>query len=116
MRMTDERLDWHLANWAEYMRPRQSDYGRGYSGRASGGMGQSGSRDFDTMVEAADSDCARAVDAIICGSCTPIEQCAVHHYHLGAVFRFQRIGRGAELAYESAREKIGAGLVQRGID
>lgn len=108
------RLDWHLENWAEYMQNRPTDHGRGYPGRASGGILSRASQDFEQMVMRADVACAKAVDAILEG-CTPTERAAVHHYHLAAVFRFPNIGRGAEIAYHEAREKIRAGLQKRGI-
>jgi hypothetical protein len=114
--MDPQRVQWHLENWAEWMTTRASDYGRGYPGRASGRMGVSQSRDFDSMVAEADSACARAVGAILDESCTPVERSAVHHFHLAAVFRFPRLGRGAELAYETACTKVGRGLVQKGIE
>jgi hypothetical protein len=112
--MDPDRVLWHLDNWAEWQATRRGDYGRGYPSRASGGMGQVQSRDFESMVATADAHCAAAVEAIL-ESCTVVERCSVHHFHLGAVFRFPRIGRGAELAYEHAREKIGRALLQRGI-
>lgn len=112
--MTDDRLQWHLDNWASWHMARGQSLGGGYPTRASGGVRSIASQDFDTMVEAADIHCAEAVEAILDG-CTVVQRCAVHHFHLGAVFRFPRPGLGAEIAYRAAREAVRAGLVRRGI-
>lgn len=112
--MTDDRLDWHLENWAEWQRDCAGDFGRNYPSRASGGFISRSSQDFDAMVRKADRMCARAVDAILEG-CTTAERSAVAYFHIGAVFRFPHVGRGAEIAYQSAREKIRRGLIARGI-
>ncbi len=112
-RMSDERLAFHLVNWADWQRTRASDYGRRYPSRASGRMGVSGASDFDSMVEVADAICARAVEAILDGL-APAERCAVHHRHLAAVFRFPRVE--LERAYTAACEAIRRGLRSRGIE
>jgi hypothetical protein len=112
--MNDERLGWHLENWAAWQADHAHDFGRGYPTRASGGFVSRSSQDFSSMVHKADRACARAVDAILDG-CTPIEKAAVSHFHLAAVFRFPRLGMAAENAYQSAREKIRRGLLARGI-
>jgi hypothetical protein len=103
------RIEWHLGNWASWMR------GAGrpnlwYPSRASGGMGKSGSSDFDSMVASADSHCAAAVDAIVDGL-TPRERCAVHNRHLATVF----IVRDEEGAYLAALVVIERGLAAKGI-
>lgn len=113
--MTDERLLWHLWNWEQWHYKGQTgDVGRGWPTLAGSGVGQTQSRDFDSMCASVDDHCARAVEATL-DDCTPVERAAVHHFHLRAVFRFPRIGRGAELAYEAAKEKLRAGLTKRGI-
>lgn len=112
--MTEDRLDWHLENWAYWQADGDHDFGRTYPSRASGGFVSRGSQDFDTMVRRADRACSKAIDAILEG-CTPVERSAVAHFHLAAVFRFPHVGLGAELAYKSAREKIKRGLLARGI-
>ena len=111
--MTDERLLWHLENWAEWQR-RGNHYGTGYASRASGGIGRSGNTDFEAMVATADARCALAVDTILDGL-PPAERSSVHHYHLGAVFRFPHVGLGAEIAYERAKNTIRIRLLLRGI-
>ena len=114
--MTDDRLLWHLVNWAEWMEDKRSDFTRGYPSRASGGMGQSQSRDFDAMVATVDTICAKAVDAILDGACSHAERLSVWHFHLDAVFRFPRLGCGAHICYAAAKEKVRRGLMRRGIE
>jgi hypothetical protein len=107
--MTGERLDWMLWNWGRWMhRPT----GRlGFSPHASGGMGRSGSDDFDEMVDRADVRCAQAVDALV-ESLPQAQHAAVYHKHLAAVFRT----RGdLDKLYAEACETIRRGLVRRGI-
>ena len=111
--MDDARLTWHCENWRTWQEDRKSDFGRGYPSRASSRMGQSGSRDFDSMVAAADGHCARAVDAIVDGL-PPVERCAVYHVHLAA--RFPYPATCAMDVYELARAEIRRGLMKRGID
>ena len=58
-----DRLDWHLRNWVSW-------HHRGgmrlwYSSRASGGMGSSGSSDFEAMCANSDNSYAMAMDTII---------------------------------------------------
>jgi hypothetical protein len=115
--MSEARLEWHLDNWAEWQFKRENR--GGYPTRASGGIGLRASNTFDSMVQAADDRCARAVEAILDGL-MPAERAAVWHFHLGVdfnvqVFRFPHVGYGAERLYEQAREKIRKGLVSKGI-
>lgn len=107
--MTDDRIDWHLWNWARWHR--QAGERVGYSSRASG-FSRTGLRDFDAMVATVDSDCAGAVEAVLDGVSVS-ERCAVHHFHLDAVYRFPRIPLAD--TYNAARAAIGRGLDRRGI-
>lgn len=121
--MTDDRITWHLENWAYWQRDDSSrtrssldDPERGaYSSRASGGMGVSSRSDFDSMCDAQDRRCADAVDAILWQECRPLEREAVTHLHLASVFRFARVGYLVRDAYATARQKVGRGLDRRGI-
>jgi len=113
--MPEDRLTWHLDNWSEWQRDRHADFGRGAPHRASGGIQSGSSRDFDSMVAEVDLKCAKAVDVVI-DDLSPVERAAVFHIHMGAVYRFPRVGLGAEVAYARAREGIRAGLLRRGIE
>lgn len=121
--MTEQRLDWHLENWAEWQQ--RDRVGTGHNRRASGGMisGSHYGRPFDEMVQAADAKCAAAVEALLDG-CSPAERCAVHHRYLAAVFRWRGIDpildpvkalALSEAPYQRARTIIRNGLLKRGI-
>lgn len=112
--VTDDRLDWHLENWAFWQRA-PDNISRGYPGAASSGIGVSRRSHLDSMIDAADARCARVVDSIV-GELSPVQRAAVNHYHLDAVFRFPRVGMGAERAYARARETIAYHLTRRGIE
>lgn len=109
--MTPERVDWHLWNWEQWQR-HEGTFGD-YESRASGGVGGTGSKDFDAMVATADARCALAVDVII-GGLPPIQRMAVHNVHLSTVFRFRDEGAQAAM-YVLACKTIGRGLDIRGI-
>lgn len=105
----EERLlDWHLRNWAAWMRT--GGIALGYSAcgcRAGGVVG-----DFDDMVQTSDRVCAMALDSVIEGL-APVESAAIYHTHLYAVYRFPRFP--LEVALGRARIKIKAGLECKGL-
>lgn len=111
--MSEAGLTWHLDNWAEWMRDQRTDFGWGYSNEDGSGAKSGTSRSFDSMVDEADMRCAQAVQAII-ESLTPVESAAIHHFHIGAVYRFAR--NTSNEIYQRARGLVGAGLIRRGID
>lgn len=79
------RADWHLENWARYLRGR---YVRlGYPPRVPLLSNGGASEDFDSMCEDSDRVSARACDAVIEGL-PEIEQRALSTVYLGTVFRF----------------------------
>lgn len=103
------RLDWHLDNWAQYMRD--------------GGLEELDCKaadiwsgafivTFDEMADNMEQRCAMAFDALVGG--LPIdERIAVHHVHLGAVFRLKR--QSMDDVYKRARLGLSEGLGRRGI-
>ena len=102
------RLDWHLDNWARYMREQDVEeleckivdiY-------------QSGSADFDTMCDHMERRCAIAMEALVNDLPLP-ERIAVHHFHLGAVWRMHRVK--IEDVYLRARAGLSVGLRAKGI-
>lgn len=109
--MDDDRLEWHLWNWAQW-HARDYKVGRGYPPRGLSGMGCSGASDFDSMVAAVDARCAAAVEAILDGM-PPAQRGAIHAIHLHAVYRFPRLNLQA--CYEGACERLRKGLDSRGI-
>ena len=107
--MTEDRVDWHLANWARWMR--DGHVGTGYSSRASGGIGQSSNSDFESMCKNADNRCAFAVQAVIDGL-SDAKRCALHHEYLHAVYLLKW---PLDVALREARYLVGRDLDRRGI-
>jgi hypothetical protein len=89
MRLIDQRADWHLANWARWMRT--CEVGIGYphasAGLSSGGL-VSGDDSFDHMADEADRQTAKIADAAI-NELDPRSQCAISNVYLASVFRFR---------------------------
>jgi len=106
----DERLLWHLRNWVAWHRKGNS-VGVWYSSRASGGIGKSGSTDFEAMCANSDNTLAMAVDALV-DDLPQRERLAIYNEWLATVFRFE--GDAAAL-YESGVERLAKGLRARGI-
>jgi hypothetical protein len=109
--MIDDRLAWHLENWRKWMRSGALK-GLGAPGKSCGFVGGGYNNDFDSMCEIADDRAAEAMDAMI-DSLPPVQQGAVHHRHLHAVYRFPRGNfiAALELAYATLR----AGMSGRGL-
>jgi hypothetical protein len=103
------RLDWHLENWARFMRH--------------GGLDDldtkmpswwaSGSSDFDMMADRAEVQQAEAFDALVVGLLVD-ERIAVHHVHLGAVWRMHR--QRMQDVYERARVSLSDGMRRKGME
>lgn len=105
-----DRVEWHLWNWARYMRT--GGYaGLSISGRASGGIGISHSADFDQLADLADRSSARACDAVI-RDLKPLEQKAIRCAYLGEDWTRPE-HEGAVLVV--AKESVRLGLNKRGV-
>lgn len=111
LELEDSRLDELLALWTRWMASTQPYRDLWYPDSATGCVGGGYSQTFEDMVEASE---ARTVDAVngAIESLSPIEQCAVLHVHLYAVFRFRE---SLEEVYLRARQALKIGLPQRGI-
>lgn len=83
--LIDQKIDWHLKNWAQWMRGYQ--VGIGYD-HASAVVSSTASQTFDDMVVAADRQNAKVADACI-SSLPPIYQGAIYNVYLASVFRFR---------------------------
>lgn len=109
--LDDERMGELLSLWARWMRSNQPLRELWYPDQAAGCVGGGNSHDFEGMLEEMETRHAEAVNAAIQGL-TPVEQCAISHVHLAAVFR----GRAPmEQTYENARYTLRVVLPQRGI-
>lgn len=107
-----DRVEWHLHNWARWMRTGQGV--EGHAGRSAvlstGGSSQS----FDDMAEAEDRRCAKIVDAII-GDLPHPQRLAIY-MDCGIarrVFRFARHTFDDALA--AAKATLGRELAKRGV-
>jgi len=107
--MSDERLEWHLQNWARwYYAPAiRLGYPRRTSGLISGA-----SNDFDDLADAAANRLAVSCNAII-GDLVPAQFCALSCEYLHAVWRFPRDNKAKSLSL--AKNRIKEGLERRGI-
>jgi len=108
--MPEARLEWHLDNWRDWMRA--GVVTDGFPEHSAVCQGGGTSATFEELVEAVDTRCAEAVDALISGL-TPSELAAISHIYLHAVFRFPRNNLDDLLL--SGRFKIAGGLVMRGF-
>ena len=107
--MTDNpRLEFHMQNWARYQRTggKVQTFPKRVPGFTGAGP------HFDDMADDADLAAARTVDAII-RDLEPVEQCAIHHTYLDAVWRFK--DDSYEKVLEAAKEKILRGINRWGL-
>ena len=109
--LIDDRLAFHLENWRDYMRTGGTRELKAPSG-ASGCVGGGYSNSFDDMVLHADRQAAEIMDAMI-QSLTAVQQAAIHHRYLHAVFRFPRDNYAESLLL--ACTKLRAGMSARGL-
>lgn len=110
-RSTDHhRLDELLDRWAVWIRAG----GLEEFDVKSASYWPTGRSTFDDMIFAADSRDAERMNACI-EDLPPVEQCAVSHIHVAAVFRSNR-GERVEDVYLRARGNLSEGLRRRRVD
>lgn len=105
--LSDDRLDWHLDNWAVW-EASSWDAELAYTLTP----GYSMSVDFDQMCAEMDRRCAYATKAAI-ESLPPVEACAVFNKLCKAVFRFHR--EDLTNAWVRARWTLAHTLYRRGM-
>lgn len=112
MRDAQRAVERMLRLWVSYMHGPSGAVPRGCPKQASGGLRNFTSLDLENIAayENLDRTLAQKTDAVI-ASLTPIEQCAIHHHYLHAVYRF----RDLESVLERARQKIEIGLRRRDV-
>lgn len=105
----DERLDYNLELWRDWMRSRVNM--QGYPSRSTGMMPASS---WDTSEQEFSMDCqvAEKVDALI-RSLREKEKAAVEHIWLGSIFRY--CANELEVLYFEARDNLIVGMRKRGI-
>jgi len=98
--MTEQRLSWHLANWADYMK--QDTHKLGYPSKslmiASGGG--SSDDEFEIMCDEVDTKCAQALDSII-DSITKPQRTAINHVWLKVEHHYPTQEMDIAEAYEN---------------
>lgn len=98
--MDKARLEWHLENWADYMRADQNRLG--FPKRsliiASGGGGAADA--FEIMCEEVDIHCAEQMDAMI-DSLRPPQRVAINHHWLQVRHCYPTQEYDLEMGYEA---------------
>lgn len=107
----DQRLDFHLGNWARWMR--SGEHVQGYKHGAAGCVGGGYCGDFDDMVASSDRHTAAIVDVLI-ADLPPAQSCAVHSMWLNAVYRFKS-EQAFDTAYLKACESLLIGMDRKGL-
>lgn len=114
--VTDEDIEHHLLLWSRWHRLSRYQALRRlwYPGKASGGMGNSGSTTFDDMCDGLDNDHARIMNTLI-DDLPTTQRCAIHYMFLEAraVFRFPRSDLPEE--YAKAIASLRTGMERKGI-
>ena len=104
----DQRLDFHLGNWARWMR--SGEHVQGYKHGAAGCVGGGYSGDFDDMVLAADRRSAAIMDSLI-QDLPPAQVCAIHTTWINSVWRF----KDYEATYQRACDNLLVGMNRKGL-
>lgn len=107
--MTNERLEWHLGNWATYMQHDNARLGAKISSLYGSG-GSSGADAFEIMCEVADKRSAQIIDACIDALKKP-QQTAIYHEWLGNSFFWPT----HDMHYEDAMHNILLFAEKRGL-
>ena len=106
------RVEDLLRNWVTFMHGESKP--DGYPSRACGGVTNYTSMDLENVAayENLDRGLAEKTDAVIAGL-SPVEQCAIHHTYLHAVYRFQR--ETLDVVLTRAKQRIEIGLRRRDV-
>lgn len=107
----EQRLDFHIGNWARWMR--SGEHVQGYKHGAAGCVGGGYCGDFDDMVAAVDRRCAVIMDTLIT-DLPPAQSCAVHHLWINSVYRFRPTHPFQE-TYDRACQNLLVGMSNKGL-
>ncbi len=108
--MTNERLAWHLANWADYMKQPSHKLGYPSKSMCMSSGGASGEDEFDIMCTDADIKCAQAIDSIIDSLSMP-QRTAINHVWLSVKHHYPT----QDLDLVEAHESMIRLCVKRGV-
>ena len=95
--ISPQRLDWHLSNWARYMRTPSNELGYPSVSIPFESGGGAGLDAFEIMCSDADTSSAIALDSMI-DSLLLAQQLAISHVWLASVFRLRDLDTHYELA------------------
>lgn len=109
--MTDDRVEWHLWNWARLHRLSRES-GEGYPSRASIGDNYTSGFDFDREWDTVCKRLAEATDATI-DDLQHVFREAIYAHDLGGPWPYPDVALG--IHYRAAVPLIGRGLDKRGI-
>lgn len=108
--MTPDRLNWHLDNWAQYMKRDTHKLGYPAKSLCMSGGGSSGEDEFDCMCDEADINCAQRIDSIIDSISQP-QRTAINHKWLNVAHHYQT----QEMDYSEALSNIDRLASKRGV-
>ena len=108
--MTPADVERNLVNWATWMRTGGGV--RGYARSVPGLMVGGNIASWEDLCETCDKVAARATDSAV-ADLPGVEQAAVSHIHLAAVWRFNR--EPLEVVYVRALETLGESLTRKGM-
>ena len=109
--MSDDRTDWYLYTWERWMRGSKT-MRLAFPSRASGGMGSSGSLDFDQMADAAEIRCAEATDSCI-DELQGRDRMAIYATHLAG--QWTPYAPDLPHCYANAKQELGRRLDKHGM-
>ena len=108
--MTQDRLEWHLENWATWMKRSFNRLGYPSKSLCFSSGGSSGADEFEVMCEDSDTRSASIVDKVIDSISMP-QRTAINHHWLQVKHHYPTQSLDLEEAYE-AIIKI---LIKRGV-
>jgi hypothetical protein len=98
--MTQDRLEWHLENWATWMKRESNRLGYPSKALCFSSGGSSGADEFQIMCDDSDTRSASIVDKVIDSISSP-QRTAINHHWLQVKHHYPTHELDLELAYES---------------
>lgn len=101
--MNLDRLEWHLGNWADWMRQDSSHLGYPKRSLMIASGGGTSVDAFEIMCDEVDAKCAEQIDALI-DSLRPPQRTAINHQWLKVKHHYPTQEYDLEMAYLSLSE------------